>query len=162
MQLFTIDSQEEKNIKMTVYKIKRLYQSIGQIIKEKIKKQKEKKNYNPQNKILAIPISNQNKKEVKNKSTYKLLSFRISKYSTVKLDYLPKNIEFYDPYIILTYRQSSKAAAPMDRADIMDKSVDNSQYIGEDPSFATAREGVYLGEDGEDNETSINNQYYSK
>tara|TARA_B110000285_G_scaffold114575_1_gene129897 strand:+ start:310 stop:453 length:144 start_codon:yes stop_codon:yes gene_type:complete len=47
MQLFTIDSQEEKNIKMTVYKIKRLYQSIGQIIKEKIKKQKEKKNYNP-------------------------------------------------------------------------------------------------------------------
>jgi hypothetical protein len=45
MQLFTIDNQEEKNIKMTVYKIKRLYQSIGQIIKEKIKKQK--KNYNP-------------------------------------------------------------------------------------------------------------------
>ena len=38
MQLFTIDSSDDQDIKMTVYKIKRLYQSMGQIIKEKIKK----------------------------------------------------------------------------------------------------------------------------
>ena len=47
------------------------------------------------------------KKEVRNKSTYKLLSFRISKYSTVKLDYKPQSIEFCDPYVILTYKDGS-------------------------------------------------------
>jgi len=46
------------------------------------------------------------KKEVRNKSTYKLLSFRISKYSTVKLDYKPLTIDFCDPYVILTYKDS--------------------------------------------------------
>jgi hypothetical protein len=46
------------------------------------------------------------KKEVRNKSTYNLLSFRISKYSTVKLDYKPQTIEYCDPYVILTYRES--------------------------------------------------------
>jgi hypothetical protein len=37
MQLFTVDTQDPDNIKMTVYKIKRLYQTITQIIKDKIK-----------------------------------------------------------------------------------------------------------------------------
>jgi hypothetical protein len=76
---------------MTVYKIKRLYQSITQILKEKLKNQK-----GDMKQIIG-------KKEVRNKSTYKLLSFRISKYSTVKLDYKPSDIEFCDPYVILTY-----------------------------------------------------------
>jgi hypothetical protein len=38
MQLFTVDCQDPEVIKMTVYKIKRLYQSMSQIIKDKIKK----------------------------------------------------------------------------------------------------------------------------
>ena len=62
---------------MNVYKIKRLYQTVHQVLKEKINRgQKEFKQ------MIG-------KKEVRNKSTYKLLSFRISKYSTVKLDYKP-------------------------------------------------------------------------
>ena len=83
---------------MTVYKIKRLYQSITQILKDKIKNQKE------QMKNIKQIIG---KKEVRNKSTYKLLSFTISKYSTVKLDYKPQTMEFCDPYVILTYQDSS-------------------------------------------------------
>mmetsp|Transcript_29651 Transcript_29651/g.45197 ORF Transcript_29651/g.45197 Transcript_29651/m.45197 type:complete len:115 (-) Transcript_29651:903-1247(-) len=47
------------------------------------------------------------KQDSMDKSTYRLLSFRLSKYSTVRLDYVPANIEFIDPYIILTYGTNS-------------------------------------------------------
>ena len=54
------------------------------------------------------------KKEVRNKSTYKLLSFRISKYSTVKLDYKPQSIDFCDPYVLLTYKDSFSSEEEFD------------------------------------------------
>ena len=53
-------------------------------------------------------------KEGMDKSTYKLQSFKISKYSTVRLDYRPNKIEFQDPYFILTY--SSENQGTLDEA----------------------------------------------
>ena len=41
--------------------------------------------------------------EYNEKSTYRLLSFRLSKYSTVKLDFVPTTIEYVDPFFLLAY-----------------------------------------------------------
>ena len=46
------------------------------------------------------------RKEITDKSTYRLLSFRLSKYSTVKLDYIPTKIYFVDPFFLLMYGAS--------------------------------------------------------
>ena len=39
MQLFTVDQSDLQNIKLNVYKIKRVYQSLQQVVKDKMKKQ---------------------------------------------------------------------------------------------------------------------------
>ena len=41
MQLFTVDQSDPKNVRLTVYKIKRSIQSAQQIIKEKLRKKQE-------------------------------------------------------------------------------------------------------------------------
>ena len=41
MQLFTVDSSDPTNVKLTVYKIKRVIQSAQQIIKDKLRKKQE-------------------------------------------------------------------------------------------------------------------------
>ena len=50
-----------------------------------------------------------NNKQVKDKSTYRLHQFIIKKYSKVKLDFIPKDIQFHDPYFIMTYNQACSA-----------------------------------------------------
>ena len=52
-----------------------------------------------------------------NKSTYKLQSFKISKYSTVKLDYRPNQIQLQDPFFILTYVNDTQDDNGFIRAD---------------------------------------------
>lgn len=56
-----------------------------------------------------------------NKSTYKLQSFHVTKYSTVKLDYQPDQIEFYDPYFILTYANQKPDDKLIPYIDIFEK-----------------------------------------
>ena len=46
MQLFTVDQSDLQNIKLNVYKIKRVYQSLQQVVKDKIKKQWDQKETN--------------------------------------------------------------------------------------------------------------------
>ena len=41
MQLFTVDHSDPKNVRLTVYKIKRIIQSAQQIIKDKLRKKQE-------------------------------------------------------------------------------------------------------------------------
>mmetsp|Transcript_12763 Transcript_12763/g.21552 ORF Transcript_12763/g.21552 Transcript_12763/m.21552 type:complete len:759 (-) Transcript_12763:196-2472(-) len=126
MQLFTVDAGDAKDVKLTVYKIKRLYQSQGSINKEKFKREKElldkQQHYLKQLNKGNLDQSSHNLvqqklkqllakysgagysgRSIQYKSTYRLLSFRLSKYSTVKLDYRPVSIQFYDPYFILNY-----------------------------------------------------------
>lgn len=56
-----------------------------------------------------------------NKSTYRLQSFKIKTYSKVKLDFKPKEIQFYDPFFIMNYDQSSQDQI-IPYIDIFDKS----------------------------------------
>jgi len=42
MQIFTIDSSDSSHVKLTVYKVKRSYQSRQQILNEKLNQEKEK------------------------------------------------------------------------------------------------------------------------
>ena len=65
------------------------------------------------------------KKDIRNKSTYRLQSFKVSKYSTVKLDYRPKSFEFLDPFFVLTYDLKSpyidvfnKSGEPIKRINV--------------------------------------------
>lgn len=111
MQLFTVDQSDPKNIRLTVYKIKRVFQSAHQIIKDKLRKKQEQEDKLGNKRMTLIDQAFFQQKfrqllqrqTTMNKSTYKLQSFKISKYSTVKLDFRPNQIEFQDPFFILTY-----------------------------------------------------------
>ena len=98
---------------MNVYKVKRVYQSLQQVVKDKMKKQQDERETNNPHWLDQAIYQHKFKqmidqKEIMDKSTYKLKSFKISKYSTVKLDYRPNKIEFEDPYFILTYSSENQ------------------------------------------------------
>ena len=113
MQLITIEGKDIENLRMSIFKIKRIYASKQSILKEKVRVQREvlemQRATNPnlkslpqlQKKLKEYILNYQ--KEKQNKSTYRLTSFRLSRYSTVKLDYHPTKITFAEPFFLLNY-----------------------------------------------------------
>jgi hypothetical protein len=89
---------------MTVYKILKTFINPTQIIYNKRLReleihQKSMSEKKTQHDFLEMI----GQKQVNMKSTYTLQTFKIIKYSKVVLDYMPKEIEFKDPFIIIIY-----------------------------------------------------------
>lgn len=126
MQLFTVDSTTDPaDINLTVYKIKRQCQSPNQILQQKVLQESPAPSTSGQPQARFITNKQQllrlrkllARHEQMCKSTYRLQSFRIIKYSTVRLDFVPKTIELQDPFFLLYYENNAINHRPDAQSD---------------------------------------------